>query len=1143
MFEAFKRRFKAPTAEAAIPTKGEVAWSESSMYRGADFPKYNPDALLNRKGYAIYTKMMTDEQIKAVVRFKRDAITSRNVFFECEHESLSEADNEFREMFFEHVLDQMSGSFGDALNGVMSSLYNGFSITEKIHKVIEFQDKAWVGIDRLEVKPCDTFFFHVDQYGTVEKVVQKFDMNEQEIDLEKFIHFVQNPDVDKHYGRSELRECYRAWFSKDMAIKFQNIHLERFAAGFIWAQPIAGKTLVLGSTEFTTLQSVMSNLQATSSIILPSGIELHVEHPATTDMFERKIAQEDKAIAKCLLVPNLLGITEQGNVGSYSQSETQLEAFFWTLEADSKRLEDTINEQLFWELGEINFGDGYYPRLKFKPLSEKRKMEIVKTWTSLVTGKAVQASDTDEAYLREMLEFPEKGEPLVVPAPPIDPSAPKLGPDGKPIVDPNAPPEQKPADKPAVKPDDKPMEETVVGKQAISISAFYRAMKRVDFAVIANKADNSTKDTAYELAVINSAAVARVVALANELHLGTAEGRPEDMQKITYTASEMSALKAAATKGLKEAWTIGESHARREISKAKGAEFRSDDLALQDLAVAYLKQKGYTLAGDISAATQKTIRNILMEGIKVSKTADEIKRAIYKALEADGMLTEESVVEALGTTTVKSANARIETAIRTTSFEAINEARYSFFSDPGLDGFVEALEYSAVLDDRTCFAAGTLIQSTKGAIPIESVMPNDEVISGAGHVRKVNARKTAISTKWRELTLDDGTVVRATPTHPLWTLQRGGFGWVEMQEIKVGDKVGGRQMPALRKELYLSSLEAEEVLQPRVQNRDEESRMDYSNMQMLPEGIHPAEDLCGSRRDARSLLLSCVQGNESKGRTSEEGHDIHMREMWNDLYSPTLGTQGQSSPLLEEVPEFNGHKAVPYLQDGVQVKGISRPNVLFGGVLSEIQEGNTTGSNGAGNPGEYESEFSARGEDRETGNRLFGDERNSGRGGRHILAFEPTSERCGCAQGHQDKAYGLSSYQIASDGSMRVETPRVHSCVDHSVEPVADKTFAVIKIQDFTDEAAFCYDLEVENDHCYLLANGAIVHNTEICSQLNGETYSIDSDVWSTFRPPNHFNCRSILIPVTVRDTWTASDAPSAMPQKGFGFHKGCAHE
>ena len=56
---------------------GDVGWSESQLYVGS-VPKYNPDELIGRKGHSIYRKMLLDEQVKAVVKFKRDAITSRD---------------------------------------------------------------------------------------------------------------------------------------------------------------------------------------------------------------------------------------------------------------------------------------------------------------------------------------------------------------------------------------------------------------------------------------------------------------------------------------------------------------------------------------------------------------------------------------------------------------------------------------------------------------------------------------------------------------------------------------------------------------------------------------------------------------------------------------------------------------------------------------------------------------------------------------------------------------------------------------------------------------------------------------------------------------------------------------------------------
>jgi SPP1 gp7 family putative phage head morphogenesis protein len=60
---------------------------------------------------------------------------------------------------------------------------------------------------------------------------------------------------------------------------------------------------------------------------------------------------------------------------------------------------------------------------------------------------------------------------------------------------------------------------------------------------------------------------------------------------------------------------------------------------------------------------------------------------------------------------------------------------------------------------------------------------------------------------------------------------------------------------------------------------------------------------------------------------------------------------------------------------------------------------------------------------------------------------------------------------------------------------------------------------------------------TEICQALNGKTWSEDSDMWDKYRPPNHYNCRSVLIPITTVDGWDGveSPEPNVQPQKGFG--------
>ena len=81
-----------PVEKAVNFPVGEVAWSESSLYSGVTVPKYNPDDLIGLRGARIYKRMMQDEQVKAVVRFKRDAITGREWYFEFDEDDLKVAE-------------------------------------------------------------------------------------------------------------------------------------------------------------------------------------------------------------------------------------------------------------------------------------------------------------------------------------------------------------------------------------------------------------------------------------------------------------------------------------------------------------------------------------------------------------------------------------------------------------------------------------------------------------------------------------------------------------------------------------------------------------------------------------------------------------------------------------------------------------------------------------------------------------------------------------------------------------------------------------------------------------------------------------------------------------------------------------------
>ena len=54
------------------------------------------------------------------------------------------------------------------------------------------------------------------------------------------------------------------------------------------------------------------------------------------------------------------------------------------------------------------------------------------------------------------------------------------------------------------------------------------------------------------------------------------------------------------------------------------------------------------------------------------------------------------------------------------------------------------------------------------------------------------------------------------------------------------------------------------------------------------------------------------------------------------------------------------------------------------------------------------------------------------------------------------------------------------------------------------------FDLEIENEKSYN-ANDVFVHNSEICAGLHGKIFPKDKAP----NAPLHFNCRSMLIPIT----------------------------
>lgn len=751
---------KAPKVMAGVITSVDNALRTLKA-----FPRYNPDELIGRKGLGVYSKMLVDEQVKAVTQFRRDAIISRGWQFVFEQgTSLSDDEQAQRIGTFTTLAKRVRGGFNKALRGIARGSDNGFALLEKIYADVDIEDqfgkRKVVGISDLIYRKPHCFRFYTDDYGELERFTQLVNSKEVDLDHEKFVHYVEDPIEDPYYGRSQLQAAYRSYYIKDMVLKLQALTAEKYGGFLVLTQDVAAQGIIAGSPEHTAIQELLRDVKALSGVLLPPGVVADlVFPPAGADPFKELIEYHDLAIAKSVLVPNLLGLSHTGQTGAFAQSQTQLEAFYWTLMTTGTSYTQCLNEQLFWYLGEANWGDGQYPYLCFKPFSMEHVKWVLETVTQLVTGKALIISEKDEAWLRKLLEMPERA------------------PEDKPLIDPVKAAEQQLAQDTLKQTGDvahraldiqaqSNADKAKAASQAAKSNAQYaheqieelrgtlgaltaaatkptvvvttsaqtaarasrehshddpqhegvlysvtKAAERVAFSVIEQRTDAIVADTVKRLGSTLAGSINR---LLNSEEV--ASGKFADVMNVELGSADMGRLKAQMKDAIAQAFHLGTNQARTEVNRARG----TDDLsqakfaAVRQQAADFIEAKGFRMAQDAGDATRKFIQQELENAIKLGYSVSQTRQAIWARLAGKGFISVDDIGEfspaemdlvatALGLESAASRAGRayLETLVKTNTFDAMNEARFDEFNDPALAGFVLALRYSAILDDRT----------------------------------------------------------------------------------------------------------------------------------------------------------------------------------------------------------------------------------------------------------------------------------------------------------------------------------------------------------------------------------------------------------------------------------------------------------
>lgn len=672
MLKLFERFF------AVKGQKEEAIASQRLLELKGVYAQYNPSDLVGRQGLRVFTKMRKDDQIKAALSLKKNAVLAPG--WDIKSPEGESEDWEPRE-FVLWCLSYLDGTFEADLREVMSALDYGFSVTEKIYKKVDKGD--WAGkicLKELKGKDPETFEPVADEYGNLVELNQIVGYKREPLSIPKFVFWAHNMEWGNWYGESDLEAAYPAWWSKVNAYKWLAIALEKYAIPPLIMLYQSG---VFDGNKQAQLKTFLTSLQSNSVGAVPRNQKDDVEFWTPTlgnqikDFFLEAIAMYNQDIARALLVPQLIGVTPDSDAGSYARSQTHFDLFSLQLDQLRREIaERVVNEQIIKPLCDLNFpGLDDYPYFEWLPLTVDRRQEILSSWKDLLNAGAVHSQLDDEKHIRELLEFPELDEDALEedtqPASPDPDEAPQDG-----SID-SSTPDDAPAQ-------GAPMPEAEKDRAFSFVFSREKTRyeKKVDFKLIVKTLDNHEADIKGRLRDAIKSTQEQVIKKINGSYNKDAYGLIENL-KLGNAAQ----LRRAVEDLIDGAFNQG----RTSIAPQK---FRDSLPGVEAKeALRWLRAQKISVSGILSDRLLSEIRRALLESIRAGDTTQDAVERVKSVLLAYTADPERDVKNKLPLKPWA-----LETIVRTNTTQAYNMGR---IVELRRNPLVAGVQYSAIIDERT----------------------------------------------------------------------------------------------------------------------------------------------------------------------------------------------------------------------------------------------------------------------------------------------------------------------------------------------------------------------------------------------------------------------------------------------------------
>ncbi len=517
---------------------------------------------------------------------------------------------------------------------------------------------------------------------------------------------------------------------------------------------------------------------------------------------------------------------------------------------------------------------------------------------------------------------------------------------------------------------------------------------------------------------------------------------------------------------------------------------------------------------NISKAVANSAREAIVEAGQDRAKAGQL---VKKALEAElgrvvtpggfhGSATQYFEMVAANAATVSRAHGQLNSFIRigATTYEIVNPR-----------------------DQRTCFSPDVLVLMGDGSWKsIGKVEAGEQVITREGRPRRVIGRAEKLSRSWACVEFEDGSSLKSTSDH---RLANADGGWVEAglsQSARI-ERLAPAREPMLcslrhsvqRSEehkqstasrllvgmLQASALQVEggqeaglrlQDLRAGVQGGSESPDPDLLFGSMCKEGLGGGEgskavppmraDFRGQRchrRSLRMLLKGLLERTKEEGALSGATQKI-LRALREGVLGQAIGSPlRQAQALFRALLQASGLQGVQVLQSAVpgRASGTDLADSLQLPMLSQERTTEQHRASSGRSVGGAWSMLPAGSEVRSLGGRFscwlrFGD-----RGGWSLLALEEGGSRARPAQAISTGSKRLSGRSSA--GNRDQERPGSY--------PELARWASTVDQVTISSHLGVAVDIEVEEDHSFVVWPGVVVHNCPVCSHMDGKIFTV----------------------------------------------------